>query len=302
MTHALTIGTRKSKLALVQTHWVRDQLIAAHPGLEIGVEHITTKGDAILDRPLAAIGDKGLFVTEIEEAMRAGRVQLAVHSAKDLPSVLADDMAIGAYPRRADPRDALVSAAGQELDGLPEGARVGTSSPRRACQLRNLRPDLTILDIRGNVDTRLRKLDEGNYDAIVLAAAGLERLGLSERVTQFFTPEQMTPAVSQGTLGIEIRRDDAATAALLRALDDATARATASAEKAFLARIGGGCQVAVGAFAQRDGDALSLTGMIGALDGRLVRGTQHGSAADPEGLGQALADALLADGGAALLG
>ena len=164
------------------------------------------------------------------------------------------------------------------------------------------RPDLQIQPLRGNLDTRLRKLDDGQYDAIVLAAAGLERLGLSERVTQFFSPEQMTPAVSQGTLGIEIRCDDAATAALLAALDDPTARATASAEKAFMARIGGGCQVAVGAFARLDGDALSLLGMIGAPDGRLVRGEQQGPAADPEGLGRALAEALLAEGGAALLG
>ena len=301
MKQILTIGTRKSTLALVQTHWVRDELASVHPELEIAIEHITTKGDTILDRPLAAIGDKGLFVTEIEEAMRAGRVQLAVHSAKDLPSVLPNDMTIAAYPRRADPRDALVSRDGRTLTDLPHGARVGTSSPRRACQLRHLRPDLTLLDIRGNVDTRLRKLDDGHYDAIVLAAAGLARLGLAARVTEYFELATMIPAVSQGTLGIETLRDDAATAELLRSLDNAEARATATAEKAFLARIGGGCQVAVGAFAQLNGDTLTLTGMIGAFDGRLVRGELRGAAANPQQLGAALADELLGQGGKKLL-
>ena len=301
MKQILTIGTRKSPLALVQTHWVRDELASVHPELEIAIEHITTKGDTILDRPLAAIGDKGLFVTEIEEAMRAGRVQLAVHSAKDLPSVLPADMTIAAYPRRADPRDALVSRDGRTLGDLPHGARVGTSSPRRACQLRHLRPDLTLLDIRGNVDTRLRKLDDGQFDAIVLAAAGLARLDLAARVTEYFDLATMIPAVSQGTLGIETLRDDAATAELLRSLDNAEARTTATAEKAFLARIGGGCQVAVGAFAQLNGDTLTLTGMIGAFDGRLVRGELRGAAANPQQLGAALADELLGQGGKKLL-
>ncbi|MBA3468594.1 MAG: hydroxymethylbilane synthase [Herpetosiphonaceae bacterium] len=297
----ITIGTRKSKLALVQTHWVRDTLLAAHPGLEIAIEHITTKGDAILDRPLSAIGDKGLFVTEIEDALRAGRVDLAVHSAKDLPSVLPDDMTIAAYPRRADPRDVLVAGAGKTLADLPPGARVGTSSPRRACQLRHLRPDLELLDIRGNVDTRLRKLDEGQYEAIVLAAAGLERLDLLDRVTQFFDPAQMLPAVSQGTLGVEIRLGDTRTAELLQVLDDPAARITATAEKAFLAHIGGGCQVAVGAFGQIQGATLTISGMIGALDGRQVRDELSGPATAPTALGAALAAELLAQGGAALL-
>ncbi len=297
----ITIGTRQSKLALVQTHWVRDTLLAAHPGLEIAITHITTKGDAILDRPLSAIGDKGLFVTEIEDALRAGRVDLAVHSAKDLPSVLPDDMTIAAYPRRADPRDVLVARDGKTLANLPPGARVGTGSPRRACQLRHLRPDLELLDIRGNVDTRLRKLDEGQYEAIVLAAAGLERLDLLDRVTQFFDQTQMLPAVSQGTLGVEIRLGDTRTAELLQVLDDPAARITATAEKAFLAHIGGGCQVAVGAFGQLQGDTLMLSGMIGALDGRLVRGELSGPATAPTALGAALAAELLAQGGSALL-
>ena len=173
---ALIIGTRKSKLALVQTHFIRDQLQALYPDLVLQLEHITTKGDVILDRPLASIGDKGLFVTEIEDAMREGEIDLAVHSAKDLPSVLTPDMAIGAYPRRVDPRDVLISREGHLFHELPAGAVIGTSSPRRACQILHLRPDLEIRSIRGNVDTRLRKLHEGQYDAIVLAAAGLLRL------------------------------------------------------------------------------------------------------------------------------
>jgi hydroxymethylbilane synthase len=193
----VVIGTRSSKLALAQTHMIRDALLAAHPDITIEVEHITTKGDVILDRPLSAIGDKGLFVTEIEEALRAGRIDLAVHSAKDLPSELPPDMAIAAFPRRADARDALIARAGLGLADLPAGACVGTSSLRRACQLRRLRPDLRIADLRGNVDTRLRKLHEGMYDAVVLAAAGLDRLGLAHEVTELLDPHDMHAAGGQ---------------------------------------------------------------------------------------------------------
>jgi hydroxymethylbilane synthase len=188
---SLVIGTRSSKLALAQTQMIRDGLLAAHPDLTIAVEHITTKGDLILDRPLSAIGDKGLFVTEIEDALRQGRIDLAVHSAKDLPSELPPDMALAAFPPRADPRDALIAREGRRLADLPEGAHVGTSSLRRACQLRHLRPDLRIGDLRGNVDTRLRKLHEGLYDAIVLAAAGLERLGRAGEISEYL--EQPPP-------------------------------------------------------------------------------------------------------------
>ncbi|HJZ47948.1 MAG TPA: hydroxymethylbilane synthase, partial [Roseiflexaceae bacterium] len=243
----VVIGTRASKLALVQTHMIRDGLLAAHPDLTVAVEHITTKGDVILDRPLSAIGDKGLFVTEIEDALREGRIDLAVHSAKDLPSELPGDMALAAFPTRADPRDALIARNGLRLSSLPDGAYVGTSSLRRACQLRHLRPDLRIGDLRGNVDTRLRKLHEGQYDAIVLAAAGLERLGRAGEISEYLDPGVMLPAVSQGILAIEIRAGDEATAALVAPLDDPAARVAARAERAFLARIGGGCQVPIGA-------------------------------------------------------
>ncbi|MBK9712836.1 MAG: hydroxymethylbilane synthase [Kouleothrix sp.] len=297
----VTIGTRSSKLALAQTHMMRDALLAAHPDLTVAIEHITTKGDVILDRPLSAIGDKGLFVTEIEDALRAGRIDLAVHSAKDLPSELPPDMALAAFPPRADPRDALIARDGLRLADLPAGACVGTSSMRRTCQLRHARPDLRIEDLRGNVDTRLRKLREGQYDAIVLAAAGLERLGLADQVSEYLDPTLMLPAVSQGILGIEVRAADTAVAALLAPLDDPLARVAATAERAFLARIGGGCQVPVAAYARLVGGALELAGMIGSRDGRLVRGEIAGPADDPASLGAQLAERLLDDGGRELL-
>jgi hydroxymethylbilane synthase len=298
----VVIGTRASKLALVQTHMIRDQLLMAHADLTVVVEHITTKGDLILDRPLSAIGDKGLFVTEIEDALRAGRIDLAVHSAKDLPSELPPDLLLAAFPPRADPRDALIARDRMRLADLPDGAHVGTSSMRRACQLRHLRPDLRIGDLRGNVDTRLRKLHEGQYDAIVLAAAGLERLGWGGEISEYLDPSVMLPAVSQGILGIEIRADDEATAALLAALDDPAARVAAAAERAFLARIGGGCQVPIGAYAQLSGATLTLAGLIGARDGRVVRGELAGPSNDPAAIGAQLADDLLDRGGRALLG
>jgi hydroxymethylbilane synthase len=297
----VVLGTRRSKLALAQTHMVREALLAAHPGLTVALEEITTKGDVILDRPLSAIGDKGLFVVEIEEVMRAGRIDAAVHSAKDLPSELPPDMALAALPRRADARDALISHERLRLAELPAGALVGTSSLRRACQLRALRPDLRIEDLRGNVDTRLRKLHEGQYDAIVLAAAGLVRLGLDHEVAEFLEPEQMIPAVGQGVMAVEARSGDEGTAALFAPLDHAESRAAITAERAFLAKIGGGCQVPVGAFARLEAGSLRLVAMIGARDGRQVRGELSGAASEPAALGVALAEELLGSGGRELL-
>lgn len=298
---SVVIGTRGSKLALAQTELVRAAIYEAHPELRVAVERITTKGDVVLDRPLSAIGDKGLFVAEIELALREGRIDLAVHSAKDLPSALPPDMALAAFPRRADPRDVLIARAGGGLADLPDSARVGTSSLRRACQLRRLRPNLQIVDLRGNVDTRLRKLHEGQYDAIVLAAAGLDRLGISGLAIERLAPDLMIPAVGQGALAIEVRAGDEASAALLAPLDDPATRAAVTAERAFLARIGGGCQVPAGAYARHDGATLVLAGMIGARDGRVVRGELAGPAAEPAALGARLADTLLDEGGRALL-
>lgn len=298
---ALVIGTRSSKLALAQTNMIRAAIEQAHAGIQIAIEHITTKGDIVLDRPLSAIGDKGLFVTEIEEALRAGRIDLAVHSAKDLPSELPPDMRLAAFPAREDPRDALIARDGLRLAELPQGASVGTSSLRRACQLRAIRPDLQISDLRGNVDTRLRKLHEGQYDAIVLAAAGLLRLSLQEQISEYLDPALMLPAVSQGILGIEIRAGDSRTAELLAALDAPESRVAALAERAFLARIGGGCQVPLGAYARITGTELQIEAMIGARDGRIVRGQISGTTAQPAELGAQLADNLLECGGRVLL-
>ena len=299
----VTIGTRGSKLALVQTELVRAALLAHHPDLTVAVERITTRGDVILDRSIAsaALDDKGLFVAEIEAALRDRRIDLAVHSAKDLPSTLSAGMTVAAWTTRADPRDVLVSRVGT-LAALPTGAKVGTSSPRRACQLRAQRPDLLISDIRGNVDTRLRKLSEGDYDAIILAAAGLDRLGLSAVITAPFEPDEMLPAVGQGALAIETRADDPYMARLLVPLADSATTQAVRAERAFLAAVEGGCSAAVAAYAVTlDGDGLALSGLIGGIDGQLVRGERFGKATDAEQLGAALAAELLAHGGAALL-
>ena len=299
---SIVIGTRGSKLALVQSEMVQQMLLTAHPGLDVRLEVIKTRGDVVLDRPLSAFGDKGLFVAEIEDALRSGRVDLGVHSAKDLPSALPPDMAMPFFPERADPRDVLVARDGvTTLMNLPQGARVGTSSLRRACQLRNLRSDMELVDIRGNVDTRLRKLDAGEYDAIVLAAAGLKRLGLAERVTEWLEPTVMLPATAQGALGIEVRAGDDAIISLLQPLDHPPTCFAVTAERALLERVQGGCQVPVGAHAVVDGNTLHLIGMIGDRAGRMVRGARSGPIDRAAELGVALADELLANGGQQLL-
>lgn len=296
----MVIGTRASKLALWQSNHIRDRLLALHTGLEIFLERISTKGDEVQDRPLAAIGRNSLFVAEIEDALRSGRIRLAVHSAKDLPSTLPAEFTIAAFTTRADPRDVLVSKHGT-LAQLPHGAKIGTSSPRRACQLKAARPDVLCLDIRGNVDTRLAKLDRGEYDAIVLAAAGLERLGWSHVVTERLEPEVMLPAVAQGILAVEVRANDAEALRLCAPLDDADARACAEAERAFLAAMGAGCNAPLAGFATLAGDTLSLSALIGAPDGRHVRVAREGHRRDASTLGANVAAALISAGGAPLL-
>jgi hydroxymethylbilane synthase len=304
----ITIGTRSSRLALAQTALVVEALCTAYPTMAIDVKPITTKGDLDRLHPLRDIGDTGVFVAAIEDALRTGEIDLAVHSAKDLPSTLPDDLALMAFPRRADARDVLISGSGACLCDLPSGARIGTSSVRRTCQLRHLRPDIEIVDIRGNVDTRLRKLEEGAYDAIVLAKAGLDRLGLPVQVTEIFLTEILIPAVAQGALGLEARSDDAALEALLYPLDDIETRLAVVAERAFAARLGGGCHLPVAAHAQMTDQTLTISGMVGALSGRLVQATASESlAAARESasavvrLGTALAEDLLAGGGEDLL-
>lgn len=295
----LVVGTRGSALALAQTAIVCDALRARHPGLEIRVERITTAGDARTDVPLSQLG-RGMFVTEIETALRDGRVDFAVHSAKDLPSTAAPDLVLAAFLPRADARDVLVSPKGT-LATLPAGARVGTSSPRRACLVRAARPDLDTVDVRGNVDTRLRKVASGEYDAIVLAAAGLERLGRIAEATETFATDTMIPCVGQGALAVEARHDDAATIALLAAIDDTGTRCAVLAERAFLAELGAGCRAAVGAHARIEGSALRLDAMIGAPDGRLLRASRSGPVAEGAEIGASLARDLLLAGGAAFL-
>lgn len=296
------VGTRGSALALTQTAAVCAAVCGLHPATRVQLERISTRGDVLHDVPLSAIGGRGVFVDAIEEALRGGRIDLAVHSAKDLPSTIAPDLTIAAFLERADPRDVLISRAGT-LAELPPGARVGTSSQRRACQLRAARPDIETVELRGNVDTRLRKLDAGDYDAIVLAAAGLQRLGLTGRVTEWLAIDAMLPAPGQGALAVEVRSSDDALRALLRPLAHARTEAALTAERAFLARLGAGCAAAVGAYAAFvESDTLRLTAMIGTPDGRaIVRGEEQAPAAAASALGTALADRLLTKGGRALL-
>jgi hydroxymethylbilane synthase len=298
----IVLGTRASQLALAQTEIVIGALLAAHPRLDVRVEHITTKGDLVRDRPIADIGDRQSFITEIEEALRDGRIDVAVHSAKDLAAETPFDMALLAFLARADPRDAVIARDGTRLADLPPGAVVGTGSARRCCQLLALRPDLVMADLRGNVDTRLRKLRNGEYDAIILARAGLERLKLGDLITETLAPERMIPAVGQGVLALEGRKDDDETAQLVAAIDEPATRSAIVAERAFLAQVGGGCHAPVAAYAEIAGDTLMLSGMIGATDGRLVRSMRSAPAdSDLADLGRLLAKELLRSGGAKLL-
>jgi hydroxymethylbilane synthase len=302
MKTSLRIGTRASQLAVTQATWVKHRIETTHPQIRVELTKITTKGDRILDVPLAKVGGKGLFVKEIEDALLAGEVDLAVHSMKDVPTELPEGLHIGIIPLREIPQDAFVSARYASLDALPHGAKVGTSSLRRKSQLAALRPDLTIVDLRGNIDTRLRKLDEGLFDAILLAGAGLNRMGLQHRITTLLSAEQMLPAIGQGSLGIELRRNDQDLLQILQFLHDADTAVTVSAERAFLLRLEGGCQVPIGAHALLTGDTITLTGLIAAVDGRdIIKETITGPAEQAALLGTTLAESLLAQGGKALL-
>ena len=298
----MRIATRQSRLALWQAEHVATLLRAAHPGLEVVLVPMTTQGDRILDRPLASIGGKGLFIKELELAMAEHRADIAVHSMKDMPSELPEGMILAAMLPRADPRDAFVSLRHKDFASLPQGARIGTSSLRRQCQLKYTRPDLELVTLRGNVDTRLRKLDEEHYDAIILAAAGLIRLGLESRITQYFDSAQSVPAVGQGIIGIECRADDERNVAFVRALNDAEAWQCCLAERAFAQRLEGSCQSPIAGFATLDGEEMQLHGVIGSPDGREVyRGARSGSISDASAIGIALAETLLKDGAEQLL-
>lgn len=299
---SLVIGARGSRLALWQAEWVQARLQELSPDTAVTLRTIKTSGDKILDVPLAQVGGKGLFVKEIEEALLVGEIDLAVHSMKDVPTVLPDGLEIVCIPAREDPRDVLVSRDSRLLEQLPEGAGVGTSSLRRQAQLLYYRPDLRIQMLRGNLDTRLRKLKAGEYDAIVLAAAGLRRMGWAGEVTEYLEPAVSLPAIGQGALGLEARRNDRVVRELTEHLDDPPTRIAVIAERALLERLEGGCQVPIAAHATIEGASLILVGLIASVDGRrLVRDTIRGPRAEARRIGEQLAERLLACGGDAIL-
>ena len=302
MLNKIVIATRESQLALWQAEHVKARLMALHPGLEVELLGMTTQGDQILDSPLSRIGGKGLFFKELEVAMAEGRADLAVHSIKDVPMDLPEGFELTAISQRDDPRDAFVSNKYPSLEALPSGARVGTSSLRRQAQLRARLPHLDVDTLRGNVNTRLRKLDEGQYDAILLAAAGLKRLGFDSRITAILEPEESLPAVGQGALGIEIRSGNPELAALLAPLNDPTTAACVRAERAMSRKLQGGCQAPIGGFAVvRDGK-LFLRAFVADLEGiRFYRATAEGPMEAPEQVGLAAAEYLARQGADGLL-
>ena len=301
----LRIATRNSPLALWQAEHVRARLLALHPGLEVKLVGIQTRGDKVLDSPLAKIGGKGLFIKELEQSLADGATDIAVHSMKDVTIDLPPGMALPVVLEREDPRDAFVSNHHADLESLPQYARVGTSSLRRQCQLKALRPDLEILNLRGNVGTRLRRLDEDRYDAIILAAAGLIRLDLAQRIRQFLPVDCMLPAIGQGAIGIECREDDAVTRALIAPLDHPDTHICVAAERAVNRRLFGGCQVPVAGHARLEGaqrETMHLRALVGRTDGsELLQGVRDGRPGQAEEIGADLAEELLAKGARAIL-
>jgi hydroxymethylbilane synthase len=298
----ITIATRESRLALWQAEHVRSQLAGLYPHAEIRLLGMTTTGDQILDKTLAAVGGKGLFVKELEIAMREGRADIAVHSMKDVPMELPPEFTMRVIGAREDPRDAFISNHYDSLDALPPGAVVGTSSLRRESQLRARFPGLQIRALRGNLDTRLRKLDGGEYQAIILAAAGLRRLGLAQRIRALISPDQSIPAVGQGALAIEYRAGDDAIGRLLDPLRDAPTEACVLAERALSRKLAGSCDIPLGAHAVHEGNELLLTAFVATPDGtQMIRATGRGPATAPEELGRSVASQLLAQGAEAIL-
>ncbi|MEH6453623.1 MAG: hydroxymethylbilane synthase [Psychromonas sp.] len=294
----IRIATRHSPLAMWQANFVKAELLKFHPNLKVELLAMKTKGDIILDTPLSKVGGKGLFVKELEVAMLEGRADIAVHSMKDVPVGFPEGLGLTVICEREDPRDAFVSNRYQNLEQLPQGAIVGTSSLRRQCQIRELRPDLVVKDLRGNVNTRLRKLDDNEYDAIILAAAGLIRLEMFDRIASYIEPEVSLPAVGQGAVGIECRLDDQQTIALLKPLEDAQTRIRVTAERAMNLALQGGCQVPIGSFALLDGDQVFLRGLVGSVDGKqMIRKEITGHKDNAQQLGLDLAQQLL-DAGA----
>lgn len=301
-TDLLRIATRKSPLALWQAEHVRSRLMELHAGLQVELLTMSTQGDRILDSPLAKIGGKGLFVKELEQGMLEDRADIAVHSMKDVPAELPEGLCIGAILEREDPQDAFVSNEFAAVDALPDAARVGTSSLRRQCQLRARRPDLRILDLRGNVGTRLGKLDAGDYDAIVLACAGLKRLGMAARITSALAPELMLPAIAQGVIGIECRCDDEWVKALIAPLNHEETLQRTTAERAMNATLAGGCQAPVAGYSVINANAIELRGLVGRADGsEIIHGDISGPVQQAATLGKQLADDLLSRGARPIL-
>lgn len=294
------IGSRGSKLALWQAEWVKRQLEKA--GYETEIKVITTTGDKLAAVSLVQSGTKGLFIKEIEEALLDGSADIAVHSLKDLPVEQPDGLSIAAVPPREDARDVLISRDGQKLEDLPPGSRAATSSLRRQSQLRHLRPDLEVIPIRGNVDTRLRKLEDGGCEALVMAAAGIHRLGFQARIAEYFSPECMCPAAGQGALAIEIRKGDEKAERAVTPLDHPLSHRAVRAERAMLRRLGGGCQTPIAAHATVKGDGLAIIGVVASPDGaKLIRVSGQGAAGDPEAAGERIAEKLLEQGAEAIL-
>lgn len=302
MAAPIRIGTRGSQLALWQANWVSRALKEAEPALDVELVKIKTMGDKILDVPLAKVGGKGLFVKEIEEAILDGRIDAAVHSMKDMPAEIPGGLCIGAVPKREAPQDVLIARSVDRFLQLPKGARIGTSSLRRGAQLRFLRPDVAILPLRGNLDTRLKKLETEGLDAIVLAAAGVRRLGLENRITEVFDEEILLPAVGQGALCIEVRENDSRIGDRISRLDDPETRTVVNGERAFLTRLEGGCQVPIAAHGRLADGRLFLTGLVADVDGsQLIKDTTEGDPESAETLGRRLAEALLARGAREIL-
>ena len=298
----IRIATRKSDLALWQAEYVKTKLLLAHPDISVELVPMSTQGDKILDTPLAKIGGKGLFIKELEVAMSEGRADIAVHSMKDVPVDFPAGFALHAICERENPFDAFVSNSYANINALPQGAVVGTSSLRRQCQIRSARPDLEIRDLRGNVNTRLGKLDDGLYDAIILAAAGLIRLNMHSRIKDYIEPEFSLPAVGQGAVGIECRSDDLELVALLAPLNHTETYIRVIAERALNAKLNGGCQVPIGSFAELDGEQLVLRGMVGSPDGsKLIHAQHSGHIKDAEAIGVLVAEQLLEQGADAIL-
>jgi hydroxymethylbilane synthase len=296
------IGTRGSVLALWQANWVRSQLLQINPQCQVEIVKIKTTGDKILDVPLAQVGGKGLFVKEIETALLEKRVDLAVHSMKDMPAEIPTGLCVGVVPERENPQDVLISRNGRKFDDLPQGARIGSSSLRRGAQVLHARPDMTIHPLRGNLDTRLKKLETEGLDAIILAAAGVRRLGLEDRITEYIPESMMLPAIGQGALSIEIRENDEAIEKLTAPLEHRETRMAVDCERAFLARLEGGCQVPIAGKAKVTGDRVEMNGMVAELDGSvLIHETVAGPVDRRVALGEELADRLLERGGKEIL-